>query len=106
MKGLDIHVHGFSPPEIWHFAEIAGLSIAEVIARLRKAGLDSIPGGGAEIFAEGFEVATAITLTLLERDFEGDVTFPNFSTDEFVEESRVAFPDSSEPFKVVTYRRK
>ncbi len=62
--------------------------------------------GGAQIFAEGFELATTITLTLLERDFEGDVIFPDFSTDDFVEESRIAFPKSSEPFTVVTYRRK
>lgn len=62
--------------------------------------------GGAQIFTQAFEVATTITLTLLERDFEGDVTFPNFSTDEFREENRVAFPEASEPFTVVTYRRK
>lgn len=62
--------------------------------------------GGAEIFAEGFKVATTIALTLLEKDFEGDITFPNFSTDEFVEVSRVAYPESSEPFTVVTYHRK
>lgn len=62
--------------------------------------------GGAEIFAEGFKVATNITLTLLEKDFEGDIFFPNFSTDTFVETSRVAFPQSSEPFTVVTYLRK
>jgi len=51
MKGLDIHIHGFSPPEIWHFAALSGLSVAEVISRLRRAGLDSIPGGGAEILS-------------------------------------------------------
>ncbi len=51
IKGLDIHIHGFSPPEIWHFATLSGLSVAEVIARLRRAGLDSIPGGGAEILS-------------------------------------------------------
>lgn len=62
--------------------------------------------GGAQIFAQAFEVATTITLTLLEKDFDGDVTFPHFSTDEFREESRVAFPNASEPFTVVTYRRK
>jgi len=62
--------------------------------------------GGAQIFAKGFEVATTIALTLLERDVEGDVTFPEFSTAEFVEENRVAFPDASEPFTVVTYHRK
>ena len=51
MKGLDIHIHGFSPPEIQHFATISGLTVQEVIERLREAGLDSIPGGGAEILS-------------------------------------------------------
>lgn len=52
IKGKDIHIHGFSPPEICHFAKLSGLSVAEVIMRLRKAGLDSIPGGGAEILSD------------------------------------------------------
>lgn len=52
IKETGIHIHGFSPPEIHHFAGISGLSAAEVIRRLRKAGLDSIPGGGAEILAD------------------------------------------------------
>ncbi len=51
MKGMDIHIHGFSPPEICHFADISGLSVKDVIERLRRAGLDSIPGGGAEILS-------------------------------------------------------
>ncbi|MEN8136029.1 MAG: cyclic dehypoxanthinyl futalosine synthase [Thermodesulfobacteriota bacterium] len=49
IKGHDIHIHGFSPPEVCHFSEISGLSVHDVIVRLQKAGLDSIPGGGAEI---------------------------------------------------------
>jgi len=49
MKGFDIHVHGFSPPEIHHFAELSGLSPRAVLARLQASGLDSMPGGGAEI---------------------------------------------------------
>ncbi|MCE5336214.1 MAG: dehypoxanthine futalosine cyclase [Desulfobacteraceae bacterium] len=47
-----IHVHAFSPPEIVHFSRIEGIGIAEVISRLRAAGLDSIPGGGAEILVD------------------------------------------------------
>ncbi len=47
-----IHVHAFSPPEIVHFAKISGLTTAQVIARLKAAGLDSIPGGGAEILVD------------------------------------------------------
>lgn len=47
-----IHVHAFSPPEIVHFSKLSGLSIEEVLKRLIKAGLDSIPGGGAEILVD------------------------------------------------------
>ncbi len=49
VKKHPIRLHGFSPPEIWHFADRSGVSIAEAISRLKGAGLDSIPGGGAEI---------------------------------------------------------
>jgi cyclic dehypoxanthinyl futalosine synthase len=49
VKRHPIRLHGFSPPEIWHFANRSGLEIGEVIARLVDAGLDSLPGGGAEI---------------------------------------------------------
>src|SRR3982074_1408712 len=44
-----VHLHCFSASEIIHFADVSGLSIEETIIRLRAAGLDSIPGGGAEI---------------------------------------------------------
>jgi cyclic dehypoxanthinyl futalosine synthase len=47
-----IHIHAFSPPEIVHFSGIENISIKEVIERLMKAGLDSIPGGGAEILVD------------------------------------------------------
>jgi cyclic dehypoxanthinyl futalosine synthase len=49
VKRYPIRLHGFSPPEVWHFANRSGLTIREVIVRLVAAGLDSIPGGGAEI---------------------------------------------------------
>jgi cyclic dehypoxanthinyl futalosine synthase len=49
VKRHPIRLHGFSPPEIWHFAAQSGIGISEAIARLKDAGLDSIPGGGAEI---------------------------------------------------------
>ncbi len=44
-----IHIHSFSPPEIWDLAQKSGLNVETVIRRLQAAGLDSIPGGGAEI---------------------------------------------------------
>ncbi len=44
-----LHLHCFSAPEVLNIAEVSGLSLRDTIARLRDAGLDSIPGGGAEI---------------------------------------------------------
>ncbi len=52
MKDMEIHCHAFSPPEVVHFASISGLSVDEVLDRLIEAGLDSIPGGGAEILVD------------------------------------------------------
>lgn len=49
MKTFPVWLHAFSPPEVHHIAKMSGLTIAETIKRLRAAGLDSIPGGGAEI---------------------------------------------------------
>jgi cyclic dehypoxanthinyl futalosine synthase len=47
-----IHIHGFSPPEISHLTRISGLDLETVLNRLREAGLDTIPGGGAEILVD------------------------------------------------------
>ena len=44
-----IHLHCYSASEIIAIAEYSELTIRDTIARLRDAGLDSIPGGGAEI---------------------------------------------------------
>src|SRR5271157_160084 len=44
-----LHLHCFSAPEVWNIAEVSGLSLRDTIVRLMDAGLDSIPGGGAEI---------------------------------------------------------
>jgi len=49
---FDIWCHCFSAPELVNIAEVSGLSLRDTIARLRDAGLDSIPGGGAEILDE------------------------------------------------------
>lgn len=45
-----IHLKAFTAVEIDFFAEMTGMSHAEVLRRLMAAGLDSMPGGGAEIF--------------------------------------------------------
>lgn len=47
-----IHIHAFSPPEIINFTRLSGLSVHDVILALKDAGLDSIPGGGAEILVD------------------------------------------------------
>ena len=47
-----IHIHAFSPPEIHAFHTSFGMSVRDVLLRLQEAGLDTIPGGGAEILVD------------------------------------------------------
>lgn len=47
----DVHIQAFTAVEIDHLSRIAGLSIRDTLIRLRDAGLGSLPGGGAEVFA-------------------------------------------------------
>ncbi len=47
-----IHIHSLSPPEIAHIARQSGLTAAETLRRLQAAGLDSLPGGGAEVLVD------------------------------------------------------
>lgn len=47
-----IHIHSLSPPEIAHIACRSDLSLEETVARLQAAGLDSLPGGGAEVLVD------------------------------------------------------
>jgi cyclic dehypoxanthinyl futalosine synthase len=47
-----IHIHGFSAPEIVHISRTSNLTVKNVIEKLKKAGLGSIPGGGAEILVD------------------------------------------------------
>ncbi|HEX8949560.1 MAG TPA: cyclic dehypoxanthinyl futalosine synthase [Dissulfurispiraceae bacterium] len=51
-KRYSINVHGFSPPEIGYLAKKHDLTVREALTILRRAGLDSIPGGGAEILSD------------------------------------------------------
>jgi cyclic dehypoxanthinyl futalosine synthase len=45
-------LHALSPEEILHIAQMEGISVARVLERLHAAGLDSVPGGGAEILVD------------------------------------------------------
>ena len=47
-----ITIHSLSAPEIVHIAKMSHLPLAEVLRRLKDAGLDSLPGGGAEILVD------------------------------------------------------
>lgn len=47
-----VHLKAFTAVEIVHFAHISGQTIREVLLRLKAAGLDSLPGGGAEILSD------------------------------------------------------
>ena len=48
----DLWLHALSPPEIVHIVKASRLTLPETLRRLRGAGLDSIPGGGAEILVD------------------------------------------------------
>ena len=57
MRGIknvraDIHIKAFTAVEIFFFHRLYRMSVADVLRELRAAGLDSMPGGGAEIFAK------------------------------------------------------
>jgi aminodeoxyfutalosine synthase len=47
----DVHIQAFTCVEIAHLADISGLGVAGVLDDLKKSGLGSIPGGGAEVFS-------------------------------------------------------
>ncbi len=46
-----VKLHALGPPEVFHIARISRLTVAETLCRLREAGLDSLPGAGAEILS-------------------------------------------------------
>ncbi len=72
---FDIWCHCFSAPEITNIAQVSSISLEETIARLRDAGLDSIPGGGAEI---------------LDDDVRHRISRLKCTTDEWVDMHRTA----------------
>ena len=55
-KFPDIYIQALTAVEIDYISKIEGTSVSEVLKRLKKAGLDSLPGGGAEIFNEKIRV--------------------------------------------------
>jgi cyclic dehypoxanthinyl futalosine synthase len=70
-----VHLHCFSAPEILCIAEVSDLSVRDTIARLMASGLDSIPGGGAEI---------------LDDEIRARISRLKCTVDEWVEMHRIA----------------
>jgi dihydrofolate reductase len=62
--------------------------------------------GGAQIFTLAMAMTTTLLLTYIDREVEGDVIFPEISENEFYIENSTHYPDGTEPFTVVTYRRR
>lgn len=71
----EIHLHSLSATEIIYIAHISRLSIEECLRRLRAAGLDSIPGAGAEILVD---------------EPRSELAFRKDTTDEWLEVHRIA----------------
>jgi aminodeoxyfutalosine synthase len=54
-----VHIKALTAVEIAHIARIEKMSIEEVLIALREAGLDTLPGGGAEVFGRGVRMEIA-----------------------------------------------
>jgi FO synthase len=52
----EMHVHGFTPLEVWQGAHTLGISVREFLVRLRDAGLGTLPGTAAEILDDRVRV--------------------------------------------------
>ena len=48
----EMHIHSFSPMEVYHAAHTSGVTVKEALYRLRKSGLDTMPGTAAEILSD------------------------------------------------------
>lgn len=55
----DVAVHSLGPPEVIHIAQVSGIEMPDALSRLKAAGLDSLPGAGAEILVDRVRKAVA-----------------------------------------------
>jgi len=58
-QSFPIALHALSPEEIWHLVRLEDLSVEDVLTRLKAAGMDSVPGGGAEVLTDRVRVKIA-----------------------------------------------
>ncbi len=54
-----VQLHSLSAPEIVHIAKISNLTVRDTLSRLKNAGLDSLPGGGAEILTDNMRASVS-----------------------------------------------
>ncbi len=65
--GERMHIRAFSPVELLHLARVSGLEMKELLQVLKGAGLDSVPGAGAEILTERMrEILSPLKATVQE----------------------------------------
>ena len=69
-KFPQVHVHSFSASEVVHISKISKISILEVLTRLKRAGLNSLPGGGAEILVDRVRMEVSPLKTKVADYFE------------------------------------
>ncbi len=65
-----VHIHSFSASEVVHISKISKISIREVLIRLKNAGLNSLPGGGAEILVDRVRMEVSPLKTKVADYFE------------------------------------
>lgn len=67
---FDVYLHSLTATEVDHMAEVSGLSLKECLTRLHQAGLDSLPGGGAEMLVDDIRERVAPLKCSADRWFE------------------------------------
>ena len=67
---FDVYLHSMTATEVDHLAEVSGLSLRETMTRLHQAGLDSLPGGGAEMLVDEIRNEVSPLKTSADRWFE------------------------------------
>lgn len=65
-----VYLHSMTATEVDHLAEVSGLDLHECMTRLHQAGLDSLPGGGAEMLVDDIREAVSPLKTTADRWFE------------------------------------
>lgn len=65
-----VYLHSMTATEVDHLAEVSGLGLHETMTRLHQAGLDSLPGGGAEMLVDDIRESVSPLKTSADRWFE------------------------------------